>query len=131
MENEIICLDTSVLIDYYRKADKQNSFFFQLTQTFSLFAISVITEYEIMIGSRHIQDIFWLSFFDKVTILPFTREADKIAVETYRQLKAGNKLIEIADILIVATALANDLKLATLNTNHFERIKEIKLINKK
>lgn len=34
-------------------------------------------------------------------------------------------------MLIAATALANDLKLATLNKNHFERIKEIKLINKK
>ena len=130
MKSEIICLDTSVLIDYYRKTDKQNSFFFQLTQTYPLSAVSFITEYEIMIGSNHIQDIFWLSFFDKVTILPFTREVNKIAVEIYRQLKAGNKLIEIADILIATTALANDLKRATLNKNHFERIKEIKLINK-
>lgn len=93
MENEIIFLDTSILIDYYRKTDKQNAFFFQLTQTYQLFAVSVITEYEIMIGSNDIQDIFWLSFFDKVTILPFTREANKMAVKIYRQLKAGNKLI--------------------------------------
>ena len=131
MENEIICLDTSILIDYYRKKDKQNSFFFQLTQTYQLFAISVITEYEIMIGSSHLQDIFWLSFFEKVTILPFTREANKMAVEIYKQLKADNKLIEIADILIAATALANALKLATLNKNHFDRIPGIALIEKK
>jgi len=65
MESEIICLDTSILIDYYRKTDKQNSFFFQLTQTYHLFAVSIITEYEIMIGSSQSQDAFWLSFFTK------------------------------------------------------------------
>lgn len=84
-----------------------------------------------MIGSSHIQDIFWLSFFDKVTILPFTREANKVAVEIFRQLKSGNKLIEIADILIAATALSNSLKLATLNKNHFDRIQGIAFIDKK
>lgn len=131
MENEIICLDTSILIDYYRKTDKQNSFFFQLTQTHRLFAVSIITEYEIMIGSNQSQDAFWSSFFDKVTILPFTREANKVAVDIYRQLKADNKLIEIADILIAATALANGLKLATLNKSHFERVQEITLVDKK
>ncbi len=129
MENEIICLDTSILIDYYRKTDKQKAFFFRLTQIYQLFAVSVITEYEIMIGSSHIQHIFWLSFFDKVTILPFTKEANKMAVEIYRQLKAGNKLIEIADILIAATALSNALKMATLNKKHFDRIQGIALID--
>lgn len=130
MESEIICLDTSILIDYYRKTDKQNSFFFQLTQNYCLFAVSVITEYEIMIGSSQSQDSFWFSFFDKVTILPFTREANKTAVEIYRQLKSENKFIEIADILIAATALANHLKLATLNKNHFERIQRMELLDR-
>jgi tRNA(fMet)-specific endonuclease VapC len=130
MASEIICLDTSILIDYYRKTDKQNSFFFQLTQTYRLYALSVITDYEITVGSNHSQDSFWLSFFDKVTILPFTREANKIAVEIYRQLKSESKLIEIADILIAATALANGLKLATLNKSHFERIDRNELLDR-
>ncbi len=41
---------------------------------------------------------------------PFTEEANMVAVGIYRHLKAENKLIEIADILIAATALANGLK---------------------
>lgn len=130
MESEIVCLDTSILVDYYRKTDKQNSFFFQLTQTYHLFAVSVITEYEIMIGSNQIQDGFWFSFFEKVTILPFTREANKAAIAIYRELKADNKLIEIADILIAATALANGLRLATLNKNHFKRVRKIELLDR-
>lgn len=131
MESEISCLDTSILIDYYRKTDKKNSFFFKLTAAYQIFAVSVITEYEIMIGSSQDQHIFWNPFFDKVTILPLTREGGKTAAEIYRQLKSENKLIEIADILIAATALANGLKLATLNKNRFERVYGLTLIDKK
>lgn len=79
METTIVCLDTSILIDFYRKKDKQKSAFFQLTIT--------------------------------------------------KQLKASNKLIEVPDIFIAATACAHKLPLATLNLKHFERIEDLKIIN--
>ena len=124
MENKIIFLDTSVLIDFYRKQQKQNSYFFQLTDLYKVFAISVITEYEILIGSNNVQDSFWVSFFEKVTILPFTSSVNNEAVKIYRQLKTENKLIAIPDILIAATAISNNLALATLNTKHFKGLKD-------
>jgi predicted nucleic acid-binding protein len=37
-------------------------------------------------------------------------------------------MIEIPDMLIGATAKANNLKLATLNKKHFERIKNLEII---
>jgi predicted nucleic acid-binding protein len=49
---EIICLDTSVLIDYFRKKDKSISFFYELSLNYKLFAVSIITEYEILVGSK-------------------------------------------------------------------------------
>jgi tRNA(fMet)-specific endonuclease VapC len=49
MANELICLDTSVLIDYFRKTNKENSFLFELTKRYSRFAVSAITEFEILI----------------------------------------------------------------------------------
>ena len=52
MENQVICLDTSVLIDYFRKVIKSKSFFYELTNEFDLFAVSAITEYEIYYGSN-------------------------------------------------------------------------------
>lgn len=48
----MILLDTSVLIDYFRKVNKQNSLFFQLAQNSSGFAISAITKYEIEVGAK-------------------------------------------------------------------------------
>ena len=44
MENSIVCLDTSVLIDYYRKKDKSKSLFFKLTEKYSVFAVFTVTE---------------------------------------------------------------------------------------
>jgi tRNA(fMet)-specific endonuclease VapC len=131
MENEeLICLDTSVLIDYFRKKDKSKSFFFELTKKYNLFAVSVITEYEILIGSKPETDEFWVAFFDRITVLPFDKVANEEAVKFFKQLKTDNKLIEIPDILIGATAKGNNLKLATLNKKHFERIKNLEIIVK-
>ncbi len=128
MEGELICLDTSILIDYFRKTDKSNSFLYQLAKEHDLFAVSAITEYEIYIGSNDEQDIFWKQFFQNVTVLPFDSKAGAEAVKIYRRLKKQRQLIDIADLLIGATASAYTLKLATLNRKHFDRIGEINLI---
>lgn len=34
MENTMICLDTSVLIDFFRKKNKSKSFFFELAGSY-------------------------------------------------------------------------------------------------
>jgi tRNA(fMet)-specific endonuclease VapC len=124
----IVCLDTSVLIEYYRKKDKAKSLFLKLTKDYSLFAVSTITEYEIYSGSNPEQDKFWDDFFKLVLVLPFDSETNKIAVKIARELKAKNKSIEIPDLFIASTALKNNLKLATLNKKHFERVTGLDLL---
>jgi tRNA(fMet)-specific endonuclease VapC len=128
MESRIICLDTSVLIDFFRKTNKENSYFYQLSAVYESFAVSVITEYEILTGSSPIQQQFWTTFFDKVTILPFLSETSKNAVEIYKALKIKSSLIEVPDILIAATAISKKLPLATINVKHFERIDSLELV---
>lgn len=128
MEDELVCLDTSILIDYFRKSKKENSFFFQLLQTYSKFSTSVITEYEIYTGSNSIQDKFWDQFFSKVISLPFDQLVLKKAIEISRELRSAGNMIDIPDLFIGVTALVNELPLATLNPKHFSRIKELKLI---
>ncbi len=128
MESEIICLDTSVLIEFFRKKKKETSVFYQLTQKYKLFATSVITEYEIFTGSTKEQKEYWEDFFVKISVLPFDSETNKLAVQIYNELKAKSKLIEIPDILIAATALKNGMPLATINLKHFDRINDLRLI---
>lgn len=130
MENEIICLDTSVLIDYFRKTDKKNSFLFQLSKKYSNFCISVVTEYEIYSGSNDIQDIFWNELFQSFTILNFNSKVNSFAIDIYKQMKKNRNLIDIPDIWIAATAIENNIKLATLNVKHFKRIENLELIVK-
>jgi predicted nucleic acid-binding protein len=130
MENEIICLDTSVLIDYFRKKIKEKTFFYELTKNNTLFAVSVVTEYEIYFGSNNEQDIFWNEFFKNLTVLPFNSDANKLSIEIARNLKKKNKMIDIPDLFIGGTALSNNLKLATLNSKHFENIDKLELITK-
>ncbi|MBU0489862.1 MAG: type II toxin-antitoxin system VapC family toxin [Bacteroidetes bacterium] len=127
MEAGVVFIDTSVLIDYYRKKDKQKSLFFELSATYSTFVVSVITEYEIFIGSQTSeQEKFWNEFFKRVIVLPFDSDVNKTAVKIYRELKAQNKLIDVPDIFIAATAINCNVNFATLNLKHFERIGNIK-----
>ena len=131
MESEIICLDTSILIDFFRKKKKENSIFYQLAQKHDVFAVSVITEYEIFTGCTTEQQEFWNDFFSRIMVLPFDSNCNKVAVTIFKNLKAKSKLIEIPDILIAATAIRHNLKLATINKKHFERISNLQLIELK
>jgi predicted nucleic acid-binding protein len=126
MENDIICLDTSVLIEFFRKTNKEKSFLFELNKQHSLFAVSSITVFEIYCGTTDVQSLFWDSFFSNVVMLPFDDIASKEAARIYQLIK-GN-MIDIPDLFIGATALVNGLALATLNEKHFTRIPHLQLI---
>ena len=87
MENSIICLDTSVLIDYYRKKNKSKSLFFKLTEKYSVFAVTAITEYELYIGNSQNQNVFWDDFFSRIIVLPFDTKAVKLHYKTVCRLQ--------------------------------------------
>ena len=131
MENQVICLDTSVLIDYFRKVNKSKSFFFELTKEYDLFAVSAITEYEVYYGSNEDQDLYWDEFFNKIVSLPYNSESNRVTTRIERELRRKNKTIDKPDLMIAGTALANKMKLATLNVKHFELIEDLELIKRK
>ena len=128
MEGTIVCLDTSVLIDFYRKRDKSKSLFFKMTEKYAFFAVSAVTQYELCLGNSQEQNIFWDDFFSRIVVLPFDTKSVKKAINIYQQLKQQNKLIDMPDIMIAGTAIQNNMPLATLNRKHFERIGGLDLI---
>ncbi|MFN0213081.1 MAG: type II toxin-antitoxin system VapC family toxin [Saprospiraceae bacterium] len=131
MENQsLILLDTSVLIDYFRKTKKVNSFFVELTDRYDLFVVSVITKFEIYIGCTESQKAFWDTIFENVAVLPLDNACIEGAIRTQLQLKKVNKQIDFPDLLIAATAQQNGLQLATLNTKHFSRIEGLEVVSK-
>jgi tRNA(fMet)-specific endonuclease VapC len=131
MENgELILLDTSILIDYFRKTKKENSFFVELSDKYDFFAISVITKFEIYYGSNQLQKDFWDIVFENLTILPLSEKCIDEAISIQNKLKAVGLTIDFADLLIAATAKHNGLNIATLNVKHFNRIADLQLVTK-
>ena len=124
----MILLDSSVLIDLFRKKDKSKSYFFELLSEENGFAISTITHYEIGIGNKLSNSDFWNNLYNKLTILPFDQNCSVVAIDIYTFLKKQNKLIDLADLLIGATAKYHNIPLATLNKKHFQRIDGLVLI---
>lgn len=130
MDKEIICIDTSLFIDYFRKQKKERTILAILSDEYD-FCISVITKLEIGVGIGKGQRDFWNSVFDKLTILPLTEaEIDK-ASEIIQTLRKSNKIIGLQDILIASTAIVNGLTLATLNLKDFSRVPDLKILNYK
>lgn len=127
MESSPILIDTSILIDYFRKKNKGKTFLYSLSLKYN-FAISTITEFEFLVGlaDKHLE--FAYKLFRNFLILPFDSRCVKAATKIYNDLKSKNQLISPPDIFIAATATANNLSFATLNLKHFERISNIELI---
>lgn len=128
MEDTLILVDTSILIDYYRKTEKANSVWISLVRKGYVFAISAVTKYEIYSGATIEQLDFWNNVFEVIDILPFNETAVNSAIEINKKLKKKRKQIDIADLFIAATAMSNNLPIATLNKKHFDRIEGLILI---
>ena len=130
MGDKLALLDTSILIEFFRKTDKRNSRFYELSDTFDSFCISVITEYEIFVGANSPnQREYWKSFLEKITIISLDSEIIQTAIILNEELKKARNLIDSADLFIAATAICNNLSLATLNNKHFDRILNLKLVS--
>lgn len=121
-------LDTSILIDFYRKTDKSKSLFFKLSDENRIFAVSVITHFEIYSGSKPEQTTFWNNLFYDFPVIPLNKDISLLATSINTALKKKRMQIDIPDLLIAATAITQGLPCATLNKKHFARIDGLKLI---
>ena len=128
MADEIILLDTSILIEHFRKKDQTKTALFQITKANQRFAVSTVTQFEIYAGAFDDQIEFWNGFFQKMIILPFDTQTAITASKINFELKKINKIIEFADLFIAATAISNNIPCATLNKKHFERIEKLQLV---
>jgi predicted nucleic acid-binding protein len=129
MEKPIILVDTSILIDFYRKTNKENSVWIKFIRQGYRFAISTITKYEIYSGASEKQIQFWDEIFKLIEVIPFDEECVNTAVTINSALKKKRKQIDIADLFIASTAITYNMPIATLNLSHFERIVELQIID--
>ena len=129
-------IDSDVIIDfeklkepgltYFKTAAKQKSF------------ISVISYSEVLFGILD-QDSSStkINFFEnllrdfKVNLLPVNKAEILEFTSLNLNLKKSSVLIPDFDLIIAASAMANNLTLVTRNTKHFSRIPNLKLFSPK
>lgn len=124
---EVICLDTNILVEYWRAKDKGKTKLVSLRSQYE-FAVSVIVAFELLRGDNSAEDKFWKNFFAQVTILDMDIECAEIAGNIYRDLKQKGNMIDVEDILIAAVAMKHKLKVATDNTAHFNRVQGLTIL---
>lgn len=125
----IVMLDSSVLIDHFRSTDKPNTLYSSTIKCWDILYVASVAKLEVLYGSKAESHDYWSGVFETMIVLPFDDSAVEYAYGIVRELKRKRTLIDIEDIMIAATALANDLPLATLNRKHFERIDGLKLVD--
>ncbi len=124
----LICLDASVLIEYFRTKKKSETLFAKLSLTYTGFVVPAAAHFEISYGSTPLQTEYWNNLFSDFLILPFTASVSLAAVKIAKQLKANRTIIEFKDLTIAASALQHNLPLATINEKHFKNIDGLDLI---
>jgi len=129
MDNTRTLIDTSVIIDFLRKQNKEKSHLWSI-KTKNVCFMSSITLFELLSGAktqRHLDDISKIAKW--IESIYFDDDVADMAATIYRDLKEKNEIIEHRDIFIAATAKCNNLCIATLNTDHFERVRGLELLD--
>ncbi len=123
-------VDSTVLIDYFRKTDKANSKLVSHFRNYDQLYISSVTEFEVINGASQVHLQFWDGMLTRFTILDFDSKAARQAADIVAQLKIKRKTIDKPDLFIAATAVINGLPLDTLNIKHFIHIDSLNLLTK-
>ena len=124
----LILIDTSLIIDYIRKKDKQNSFLQKLSEMGYVFSIPSMVRFEVEVGNndKHFED--WNIISKSLIEYSLDKAVVQSAVKINNELKKSRKQIAVFDLFIAATAMERNLPIATLNTKHFNRIAGLELV---
>ena len=128
----IYCLDTDILIEYFKGNEAIRRKVESLSGKDSL-GLNWLTFYEffkgIFVSGRLGEEKFLQELNETCLILNPSYEAAKIGGEIYAALRKEGRLINDADILIASIVRAHDAVLVTNNEDHFSRIKGLKIEN--
>lgn len=129
MADKEVMVDTSILIEYFRKKRKGNTRLYKLVEEGFNIVVSSITEFEILNGAKSDHREFWSQMRTFIEVLPFDSEAARVSADVVASLKKSRKSIDKPDLFIAATALVYQLQFDTLNRKHFKDISGLKLMS--
>jgi hypothetical protein len=119
-----IVVDTSIIIDFLRSNNKQNSLLYKLAEE-DLY-ISIVTHTELYAGKSIWVDNEAKESLEKVLSGMSLVTLDKRISERAGYIKSYSN-ISLIDALIASTALIGSMELMTLNIKDFEKVKGLKI----
>jgi tRNA(fMet)-specific endonuclease VapC len=128
----IYCLDTDILIEYFRGSESIKNRIKNLREDDSI-GLTWLSVYEFFKGifaSGKLEEEGFLSaLVNSAFLLDETYESSRIGGEIYAALKKSGNLINDADILIASIVKHYDAVLVTNNEGHFKRVSGLKIEN--
>ena len=126
-------LDTNIISAFMKGNPAVVDSFSQYIKRHKQLSLSIITYYELLRGLKAVGSdkrvVSLQVFMGQCEIILLTQPIIEIAAEIYATLKNKGILIEDADILIAATAIHKGMSVVTGNTEHFKRVKGLKIYN--
>lgn len=133
MEAPKVCIDTGVLIELLRGREPAIKLVKELEDDGASLSTTSVNVFELYYGvlkskkaEQNLKAVKKL--FERFMIFGFTEEAAKIASGVLAELEAKGRTIDLRDLFIGTTALANGYTILTENVEHFKRIKGLKLL---
>jgi len=126
-------IDTDILSELFKGNRQVRTRVEEYVREHGRLTISHIQKYEVLKGLKakkaDKQIKVFKKFCDANIILPITDDIIEKASEIYASLKVAGNLISDVDIFVAAITITNNLVLITNNTDHFSRIKGVRLDN--
>jgi tRNA(fMet)-specific endonuclease VapC len=124
-------LDTNIVIAYLKKDRIVRQRIYQAETSGYPVMLSAISYYETLRGFHVLhaptQQLRFEQLWKSNGILMIDQKTLDKASEIYAGLRSAGQLIEDADILAAAVAIANDYVLITHNTLHFARVSDLQI----
>jgi len=126
-------LDTDILSEFLRGNPKVIEKVADHLKEYGFVSLSIITYYEILNGLLYKDAKKQLQKFEDFIqlnkVIPLTLPMAKTAATIQADLRKKGTEIGHTDTLIAGIAITSELQLITNNTNHFKRIKGLKIDN--
>lgn len=129
----MICIDTTALIDLYKKDAELINVLSKVTEhisTTSINSLEIEFGLDPKINSYYIEKEFYHKLINSLIILDFNLECSKESSRIFWELNSKGQPIGKFDCMIAGTLLSNGINtIITKNKKHFEKIKGMKVLS--
>lgn len=122
-------LDTSIIIDQLRGNESTTHWLKRLVWEGHTLCSCGITIAETMAGIKPNEDKRTTSLLTTLKFFETDVACSLLAGRIKNKLASEGITLNIADVMIAATALNHELTLVTLNTKHFKHIETLRIVN--